>query len=180
MGCPGEHHLGTRRLLVLLDGNEVGKGLQGVHGGSFHGEYGFAGVLHKLVVDGLCIVIVAVGKTSKGTDADDVAITAHHRDSLQQMLALVAIHDDTALGLQFPCTSIDIKHDDIHAEVLCRLLCGEACTQTIVEEHEQGCLVLAKFCKFITVLLYLLCLGKCLLQVAKVFCIEKTFHMISV
>ena len=59
-------------------------------------------------------------------------------------------------------------------------MCGEACTKTIVEKHEQGCLVATQFHILETLLLDFACLGKCLLQVAKVFCIEKSFHMISV
>ena len=36
VGRPGEHHLGALGLFVLLDGDEVGKGLQRVGSGTLH------------------------------------------------------------------------------------------------------------------------------------------------
>ena len=84
------------------------------------------------------------------------------------MFTLVALHDDSTFGLQFPSTLIDIKHDDVHAEVKCRLLGGEASAQGVVEEDEHGSLVFAKRLVLIAVCLNFESLIECLLQVANV------------
>ena len=55
------------------------------------------------------------------------------------MFALVAVHDDSALGLELPCTLVHVEHDYVHAEVQRRLLRAEPGAQAVVEEHhEQG------------------------------------------
>ena len=114
---------------MLGDGDEVGEGLQGMHGGGLHGHDGLAAVLHELLHDGLGIVVVAVGEACEGADGDDVAVARHDGDGLEQVLAFVAVHDDAALGLEFPGTLVDVEHDDVHAEVHGSLLCGEACAE---------------------------------------------------
>ena len=53
---------------LLLDSDEIGKGLQGVHSGGLHGEDGTAGVTDELLEHGLGIVIVAVGEAGKGVE----------------------------------------------------------------------------------------------------------------
>ena len=65
VGSPGEHHLRTLRLAVLVDGDEVGKGLERMHRGSLHSHNGAAAVAHKLVDDGLGIVEVTVFEPGK-------------------------------------------------------------------------------------------------------------------
>ena len=108
---------------MLLDGDEVGECLERVNGSCLHGEDWATAVLHKLVDDGLGIIVVTVFQTGKATNTDKVAEATHHRDSLQQVLALVAIHDNATLCLQFPGTGIHIEHDYIHAQVHRSLLC---------------------------------------------------------
>ena len=100
---------------MLVDGDEVGEGLQGMHGGGLHGHDGLAAVFDELLHDGLGIVVVAVGEACEGADGDDVAIRTHHGDGFQQVFALVAVHDDSALCLQLPRPGIHVEHDDVHA-----------------------------------------------------------------
>ncbi len=111
---------------MLLNGDEVGKGLQGVHRSGLHSKDGTSAVLHELVDDGLGVVIFAVCQACEGTYSDEVAEAAHHGDSLQQVLALVAIHHHAALGLKFPGAGIHVEHDDIHAKIHRSLLGREA------------------------------------------------------
>ena len=160
---PREHHLGTtvgcalNRLsakegvrldvglvLILLDGDEVGKSLKGMHGGTLHEEHRTAAVLDELLEYLLFVVVLAALEAGEGAHTDDVAVAAHHGNSLQKVFALVALHDDSTLGLQFPRPLVHIEHDDVHAEVEGCLLGGEAGAQRVVEEDEHGGLVLAK------------------------------------
>ena len=93
------------------------------------------------------------------------------------MFALVALHDDTPFGLQFPSALVDIEHDDVHAEVECCLLGGEASAQGVVEEDEHGSLVLAKRLVLITVCLDFESLIECFAQVANVGYVLEYFHI---
>ena len=165
---------------MLGDGDEVGEGLQGMHGGGLHGHDGLAAVLHELLHDGLGIVVVAVGEACEGADGDDVAVAAHHRDGLQEMLALIAVHDDTALSLEFPCTGIDIEYDDIHAEVHGSLLCGEARAQGVIEENHQQCFVLAQLLIGEAVGFHLFGFFQSGLQGAEVLYVEECFHKLGI
>ena len=97
--CPRQHSLHALLLLVFLYGDEVGKSLKRVNSGCLHGENRSAGVFHKLVHYGLGIVILPVCQAGKRAYADDVAVTAHHGDSLQQVLRLVAVHYHATLRL---------------------------------------------------------------------------------
>ena len=45
------------------------------------------------------------------------------------MLRLVAVHDDAAFSLQFPCALVHVKNDHVHAEVHGSLLRAESCAQ---------------------------------------------------
>ena len=65
VGSPAEHNLGALHSLVLLDGDEVGEALQGVAGGSLHGEHGAAGVADELVDYPLLVVLSLVLKTGE-------------------------------------------------------------------------------------------------------------------
>ena len=178
MGSPRENHLGA--LLAsdrsLGDGNEVGKGLQRMHGGCLHGKNRSAAVLHKLVENRLCIVVLAIDESCERAYADDVAVASHDGNRLKQMLTLVAIHDDSTLRLELPCSCIYIEHDDIHAQVERCLLGGETCAQAIVEENEESCLVAPHLDVLEAFLLDLLCLGQCLMQIAEVLHVEESFH----
>ena len=148
-----------------------------MHRGCLHGKDGLAAVLDELVIDRLGIVVLAVGKTCKGTDAYDIAIAAHDGDGLKQVLALVAIHDDAAFGFQLPCAGIDVEHDDVHAKVQGCLLRAEAGAKTVVEEHHEQGLVLAQSVVLVAVGFYLGCFLKRLLQVAQILYIKKTLHL---
>ena len=195
MRSPRKHHLGTlvgRTLdgiaakerigfdeglvLVLLDSDEVGESLQRVHGGTLHEEDGTTAVLDELLEDLLLIIILARLETGEGTHADDVAVATHHWDGLEEVLALVALHDDATLSLQFPSPLIDIEHDDVHAQIERRLLGGEASAQGVVEEDEHSGLVLAKSLILIAVGLDLESLIKGFAQVANVGYVLENFH----
>ena len=178
MRCPCEHHLRALHLLMLFDGNQVGKGLQGVYGGGLHSKDGLATVLHKLLYDAFCIVKCSVLQSGKTSHSDDVAETAHHGNGFQKMLALVTIHDDTTLGLQFPGTSVHVQHHYVHSQIHGGLLGTETCTQTIVEEYHQQSLVASQVLMAKPVFLYFLCLGNGIAQVAQVFCIEECSHRV--
>ena len=139
MRSPGQDYLWTSHLLVLLDGDEVGECLEWVNGSSLHSEDRAAAVLYELVYNGFGIIILSVFQTGKATNTDKVAEATHHRDSLQQVLALVAIHDNATLCLQFPCTCVHVEYDNIHAQVHRSLLCTQSGTETVIEEyHQQG------------------------------------------
>ena len=147
-----------------------------MHGSSLHGEDRTTAVFDELVQNGFSIVVFAVGKTSETSDTDQVAVASHHRDSLQQVLTFVTIHDDTAFCFQFPGASIDVKHDDVHAEVHGSLLGREAGAQGVIkEDHHQG-FVLTQMLILKTVVLDLLGFGKCLVQVADILYVDETFH----
>ena len=113
---------------MLLDGDEVSECLERVNGSSLHSEDWATAVLYELVDDGLGIIVVTVFQTGKAAHTDKVAEATHHRDSLQQVLALVAIHDDATLCLQFPGTCVHVEHDHIHAQVHRSLLCTQTGT----------------------------------------------------
>ena len=177
---PSQHNLWTFLGLILFYSDQVGKSLKGVNGCCFHGEDRTPTVFNKLLQNSLCIVVFAVCKSSKGTYTNEVAVATHYRDSLQQVLALVAIHDDTAFGLQFPCSGIHIEHDDIHSQVHSRFLCRESCTQGVIKENHHERLVLAQMLEFITFVLNLLCFGEGLTEIANILNIDKTFHMLMI
>ena len=185
VGGPGEDDLGARNCGsaaahrtggILLDGDEVGEGLERMDRGGLHGEDRPSAVAYELLDDGLGIVVVAVGEAGEGADADDVAVAAHDGDGLKQMLRLVAVHDDAALGLEFPCPLVDVEHDDVHSQVHGSLLRGETGAQRVVEENHQERLVAPQLTIFITILLDLLCLGQCLRQRPQVFYVDECSH----
>ena len=161
---------------MLLDGDEVGECLEWMNGSCLHSEDWAPAVLYKLVYDGFGIIVVTVFQTGKATNTDKVAEATHHRDSLQQVLALVAIHDNATLCLQFPCTGIHIEHDYIHAQVHRSLLCTQSGTETVIEEYHQQGFVLAQLLITETVCFHFLCLGERCFQVAKVFNIKECLH----
>ena len=161
---PGENDLGALALMpMFFDRDEVGKSLQGMYGSRLHSKDRATTVLDKLLHDGLGIVVVAVTETSKRTDAYDVAVAPHHGNGFQQVLALVAVHDDTTLCLQLPCTLIHVEHNDVHAQVHGCLLGGESRTQRVIEEYHQEGLVLTQVLILETVSFDFLCLGQCFL-----------------
>ena len=86
VGSPGQHDLWPFYLFILLDGNEIGKGLQGMHGGRLHSEDGLAAVLDELLKHGLGIVVLAVSESCKGAYADHIAVASHDGNGFEQML----------------------------------------------------------------------------------------------
>ena len=93
------------------------------------------------------------------------------------MFAFVAVHDDTALGLQFPRSLIDVEHDDVHAEIHGRLLGGQTGAQAVVEENQQGRLVAAEVLVLKTVVFDVLGFAQCSGEVAEVVYVLKNFHV---
>ena len=83
------------------------------------------------------------------------------------MLRLVSVHDDSSLGLELPGALVDVEHDNVHSEVHSRLLGGEAGTEAGIEEDHQEGLVASELLVGERILLYIFCLGKGLLEVAK-------------
>ena len=153
MRRPCQDSLYTLRCLVFLDGDEVSKRLKRMHRCRLHSEDRFARILNKLIYYCLSIVILSVCQTSERADADNVAIASHHRNSLQQVFRLVAIHDDATLCFQLPCSGIDIEDNDIHAQIHCSLLRRKAGTKGVIEKYHQQSLVLTKLLKSITIFL---------------------------
>ena len=100
-------------------------------------------IFHKLVYNALGIVELAVLQSCKRAYGNDVAIARHYWNCLQQVFALVAIHDNSTLCLQLPCSCIYVQHYNVHTEVHGCLLCAQACAQAIVEEYHEQSLVFA-------------------------------------
>ena len=150
-----------------------------MHRGSLHRKHRLAAVLLELMIDGLRIIIVSVRQPGKGSDAYNVAITPHNRNGFQQVLALVAIHDDATLRFEFPRTGIHIEHDNVHAEVHSCFLRAETGAKAVIEEHHEQGLILAKCIVLIAVGFYFSCFPECLLEVTKVFYIKETSHLLS-
>ena len=92
------------------------------------------------------------------------------------MFTLVAIHNDTALGLQLPCTLIHIEHNHIHAQVTGCLLGTQTGPQTVVEENQQASLMLSQGFIFVAVYLDFESFGKGTLQVAQIVYVCKVSH----
>ena len=173
---PCEHHLGSLHLLVFLNGDYIGKRLKRVNGGSFHRKHRAAGVFHKLVENAFLVVVLLVFEACKRAHPNHIAVAAHHRDSLQQMLALVAVHNHATLGFEFPCALVHIKHNHIHAQVHSSLLCAQASTQTGVEKHHQERFVFTESLVREAVLLHFKCFFHSGFQVANIIYVLKYFH----
>ena len=92
------------------------------------------------------------------------------------MFTLVAIHNDTALSFQLPCTLVHIKHNHIHAQVTGCLLGAQTGTQTVVEENQQASLMLSQGFIFVAVFLDFESFGKGTLQVAQIMYVCKVSH----
>ena len=108
MRRPRHNHLRTLALLVLLDGDQVGETLQRMHRSALHEEDGTSRILYELVEYLLIVIILAALEAGERTYADNIAIATHDWDGLQQVLALVSVHDHAALGLEFPRTLIHV------------------------------------------------------------------------
>ena len=122
MWRPSQDHFRTLLLLVLLDGYEVGKGLQWVCRSALHRKDRAVAVFHKLHEDAFRIVGLAVGKSGKRTYTNEVAVRCHHRNSLQEVFTLVSVHDHATLRFQFPCPLVHVEHNNVQTEVACRFL----------------------------------------------------------
>ena len=83
------------------------------------------------------------------------------------MLRLVAVHDDSALGLKFPCALVDVQYDYIHAEVQSSLLGTQTCTQAGIEEYHQKGLVPSEFLIRKRIFLYIFCCCKSVFEVTE-------------
>ena len=151
---PRQDSLYTLCWLMFLNGDEVSKSLKRVNCCCLHREDRLTRILYKLIYYCLSIVILPVCQTSKRADAYNIAVASHHRNCFQQMLRLVAIHDDATFCLQLPGSGIDIKDNYIHTQIHCSLLCRKAGTKGVIEKHHQQCLILAKLLKSITIFLY--------------------------
>ena len=99
-----------------------------------HTENRPTGILNELIQDLLVVVVFLALKTGERTHTNDVTIATHYRDSLQKVLWLITIHNDTPLCLQLPSALVHIKHNGIHTQVHRRLLRRESSTQTGVKE----------------------------------------------
>ena len=69
------------------------------------------------------------------------------------MFGFVAVHDDSALGLQLPGALVDVEYDDVHAQVQPGFLRAEARAQAGVKEYHQEGFVPPQFHVFETVFL---------------------------
>ena len=129
MRSPGHHDLRSVSLLVLLDGDQVCKCLERMPGRCLHTEHRFAGVLDELVDYHLVVVVLLALELSESTDADHVAVAAHHRNRLKQVLRLVTVHNHSVFCLQLPRSLIYIQNDYVHSKVQSRLLSAESCAE---------------------------------------------------
>ena len=143
---------------------------------TLHEENRFATIFNELVQNLLLVIVLATLESCERTHSDDIAIASHHRDCLEKMLALVAVHHNAALSLEFPCALINIEHDYVHTKIHGCLLRAQTGTKAIVEKDEHGSLVLAKFLILETVFLYLCGFLKRKLQIAQIFYILKIAH----
>ena len=71
---------------------------------------------------------------------------------------------------------VDIEYDDIHTKIHGSFLSGEACTKRIVEENEQGCLVLTKILPLEAVALHFLRFREGDAEAAEICNVLKNFH----
>ena len=149
-----------------------------MHCGALHEENGAAAVANELLEDALLVVVGTVLEAGKTAHADDVAVAAHDGNGFEEVFALVAVHDDAALGFELPGTLIDVEDDDVHAEVHGSLLGGEARAQGVVEEDEQRGLVAAEVLPLVAVALHLLRFGKGGAQVADVGYVLENIHIV--
>ena len=169
MRRPCENHLWLSDLLVLLDSDQVCKCLHRMSCRCLHAEYRFAGILDELVDNHLIVVLLPILKTGKGAYSDHVAVATHHRNGLEKVLRLVAVHDHSTLSLKLPCSLVHIKHNDIHSKVQSSLLSAQTCTKTRVEEDHQQGLVSAELLICERIFLYIFCCLQCLSKVRKLF-----------
>ena len=130
MWSPTQYNLRSLNLLVLINCNEVCKTLQRMPCCRLHAYYRFSRQLYELVENLLPIIIRFAGKICKTPHPNNIAITAHYRNCLQNVLRLVAIHYNTPLSLQFPGPLINVKHNHIHSKIEGSLLCAQPCAQT--------------------------------------------------
>ena len=118
-----------------------------------HRENRFTGILNKLIQNLFRIIIFPTFKSRERTYTNHITIRSHYRNSLQQMLTLVTIHNHATLCFQFPGTLIHIQHNDIHTQITGCLLRAQTRTQTVIKENKQTSLMLAQRFIFITVVL---------------------------
>ena len=148
-----------------------------MHSSALHEENRLAAVFDELIENLLFVVVLTVLKTCKRTYSDDVAVASHHRYGLEQVFALVSVHDDAALCLQLPCALVDIEHDDIHTQVHSCFLCRQAGAQAVVEEYQHTGLVLTQILILVAVGFHCLRFFQGELEVAKVGYMLKNFHV---
>ena len=180
MRCPCQYHLWTLDVqfcTFLLDGDDIGKSLKRMYGSCLHSNNRLTAIFHKLVYYALGIVELSVLQSCKRAYGNDVAIARHYRNCLQQVFALVAIHDNSTLCLQFPCSCIYVQHYNVHTEVHGSLLCAQACAQAIVEEYHEQSLVFAQLLITETVCFHFQCFGNGFVKIAEVFYVEKCLHI---
>lgn len=164
---------------MLLDGDEVGKGLQGVHGGRLHGKDGAAAVLLELLKYAFLVVFLLVVEAGKGAHPYQVAVASHHGDGFEHVLALVAVHDHATLGLELPGALVHIEHDYVHSQVHSSFLRAQPGAQAGVEKHHEQGLVLAQVLIGEPIFLDLERLVDSCFQVAYVGDVLKTFHLVT-
>ena len=122
MRCPCQNHFRTFSTLVFFNRNQISKCLQRMSCSRFHRENRFTGILNKLIQNLLGIIIFPTFKSRERAYTNHITIRSHYRNSLQQMLTLVTIHNHATLCFQFPGTLIHIQHDDIHTQITGSLL----------------------------------------------------------
>lgn len=177
MRCPSEDDLRSLNSFVFVDSDKVGESLARVASSGFEANDRFARELYELVENSFSIVVVAVLELSERTDADDIAVATHDRNSLSKVFALVTVHNDTHFSFEFPAISVDVENDAVHAKVESGFLCRESCAETRVEENEEHSLVFAKMLISERVVLDLLSLFESSVEVADIVDSEKLVHI---
>ena len=178
MRCPCQHDLRLLYLLVFLDGDQVGKCLEWMSCSSLHAEYRLAGILDELIDNHFVIIVLLALELRKRANSDHIAVASHYRNCLEQMLRLVAVHDDPALCLKFPCSLVDVKNYHVHSEVQGRLLSAQTGAQTGVEEYHQKRLVPSELLIREWILLYIFRCCEGVFQIAKLCYRGKMSHIV--
>ena len=114
MRSPSHDYLRTSCFLIFLYRDQVGETLQRMACRRFHAKYRPAGMLDELTQYLFVIIIFFILKACERTDPDHIAVTAHYRNSFQQMLRFITIHDNTSLCFQLPCTLVNVQNDRVH------------------------------------------------------------------
>lgn len=132
--------------------------------------------MDELLDDAFFVVVLPVFESGKRAHTNQVAVAAHYGDGLEQVLALVAVHNDAAFGFQFPGALVHVEYNDVKPQVAGRFLSAQTGAQTVVEENEQYRAVAAPRFKTVAVGLDFAGFGQRGIERSDITYVQKTFH----